>query len=28
AKKASGPLSGPFGEIVGNDYLPKATSSS
>ncbi|MEQ5838232.1 FMNH2-dependent alkanesulfonate monooxygenase [Paraburkholderia acidicola] len=24
---ASGPLSGPFGEIVGNNYLPKASES-
>ena len=27
-KTAGGPLSGPFGEIVGNNYLPKAASSS
>ncbi|AIO41647.1 alkanesulfonate monooxygenase [Burkholderia latens] len=27
AKRASGPLSGPFGEIVGNNYLPKAAQS-
>ena len=24
---ASGPLSGPFGEIVGNNYAPKASQS-
>ena len=24
---ASGPLSGPFGEIVGNNYLPKVSAS-
>ncbi|AOJ86930.1 FMNH2-dependent alkanesulfonate monooxygenase [Burkholderia sp. AW33-5] len=27
AARASGPLSGPFGEIVGNNYLPKASQS-
>ena len=27
-KVSSGPLSGPFGEIVGNNYLPKAASAS
>ncbi|RXV73724.1 alkanesulfonate monooxygenase, FMNH(2)-dependent [Burkholderia stabilis] len=27
AEKATGPLSGPFGEIVGNSYLPKASQS-
>ncbi|KVU41328.1 alkanesulfonate monooxygenase [Burkholderia ubonensis] len=27
ASKATGPLSGPFGEIVGNNYLPKASQS-
>ncbi|MBJ9966745.1 FMNH2-dependent alkanesulfonate monooxygenase [Burkholderia seminalis] len=27
AEKATGPLSGPFGEIVGNNYLPKAAQS-
>ncbi|MDR0243236.1 MAG: FMNH2-dependent alkanesulfonate monooxygenase [Burkholderia sp.] len=27
AEKATGPLSGPFGEIVGNNYLPKASQS-
>ncbi|RQR50119.1 alkanesulfonate monooxygenase, FMNH(2)-dependent [Burkholderia sp. Bp9125] len=27
AAKATGPLSGPFGEIVGNSYLPKASQS-
>ncbi|MFP3501909.1 FMNH2-dependent alkanesulfonate monooxygenase [Burkholderia sp. SIMBA_062] len=27
AKRPSGPLSGPFGEIVGNNYLPKASQS-
>ncbi|AXK65401.1 FMNH2-dependent alkanesulfonate monooxygenase [Burkholderia sp. IDO3] len=27
AEKATGPLSGPFGEIVGNNYLPKAGQS-
>ena len=27
AAKATGPLSGPFGEIVGNSYLPKAAQS-
>ncbi|WP_193098280.1 FMNH2-dependent alkanesulfonate monooxygenase [Burkholderia sp. Z1] len=26
-EKATGPLSGPFGEIVGNSYLPKASQS-
>jgi alkanesulfonate monooxygenase len=26
-ERASGPLSGPFGEIVGNSYLPKASQS-
>ena len=26
-ERASGPLSGPFGEIVGNNYLPKAAQS-
>jgi alkanesulfonate monooxygenase len=28
SKTSSGPLSGPFGEIVGNNYLPKAASAS
>jgi alkanesulfonate monooxygenase len=28
SKVANGPLSGPFGEIVGNSYLPKAASAS
>jgi alkanesulfonate monooxygenase len=27
ATRAAGPLSGPFGEIVGNNYLPKASQS-
>lgn len=27
AVKTAGPLSGPFGEIVGNNYLPKASQS-
>ncbi|MGU7812659.1 FMNH2-dependent alkanesulfonate monooxygenase [Burkholderia sp. AW49-1] len=27
AVRSSGPLSGPFGEIVGNNYLPKASQS-
>ncbi|RQS13241.1 FMNH2-dependent alkanesulfonate monooxygenase [Burkholderia sp. Bp8998] len=27
AARPSGPLSGPFGEIVGNNYLPKASQS-
>ncbi|KVG23986.1 FMNH2-dependent alkanesulfonate monooxygenase [Burkholderia ubonensis] len=27
ASKATGPLSGPFGEVVGNNYLPKASQS-
>lgn len=27
AQRPSGPLSGPFGEIVGNNYLPKASQS-
>ncbi|WP_321851755.1 FMNH2-dependent alkanesulfonate monooxygenase [Burkholderia diffusa] len=27
AARSSGPLSGPFGEIVGNNYLPKASQS-
>jgi len=27
AKRGNGPLSGPFGEIVGNNYLPKASQS-
>ncbi|CAB3805093.1 Methanesulfonate monooxygenase [Paraburkholderia ultramafica] len=27
-KTSNGPLSGPFGEIVGNNYLPKAASAS
>ncbi|WP_065500142.1 MULTISPECIES: FMNH2-dependent alkanesulfonate monooxygenase [Burkholderia cepacia complex] len=27
AKRPAGPLSGPFGEIVGNSYLPKASQS-
>jgi alkanesulfonate monooxygenase len=27
ATKAAGPLSGPFGEVVGNNYLPKAAQS-
>ncbi|MXN73509.1 FMNH2-dependent alkanesulfonate monooxygenase [Burkholderia sp. 4701] len=27
AAKATGPLSGPFGEVVGNSYLPKASQS-
>ncbi|AOJ21649.1 FMNH2-dependent alkanesulfonate monooxygenase [Burkholderia cenocepacia] len=27
AEKATGPLSGPFGEIVGNNYLPKTSQS-
>lgn len=27
AKNASGPLSGPFGEVVGNHYLPKVSQS-
>ncbi|AXF22245.1 alkanesulfonate monooxygenase, FMNH(2)-dependent [Burkholderia pyrrocinia] len=27
AERATGPLSGPFGEIVGNSYLPKASQS-
>ena len=27
-KIADGPLSGPFGEIVGNNYLPQAASAS
>jgi alkanesulfonate monooxygenase len=28
SKTSNGPLSGPFGEIVGNNYLPKAASAS
>jgi alkanesulfonate monooxygenase len=28
SKTSDGPLSGPFGEIVGNNYLPKAASAS
>jgi alkanesulfonate monooxygenase len=27
SKRANGPLSGPFGEIVGNNYVPKASQS-
>ncbi|MBB3002518.1 FMNH2-dependent alkanesulfonate monooxygenase [Paraburkholderia tropica] len=27
AKQSDGPLSGPFGEVVGNHYLPKASQS-
>jgi alkanesulfonate monooxygenase len=27
AKSVGGPLSGPFGEVVGNQYLPKASQS-
>lgn len=27
AKRADGPLSGPFGEVVGNQYLPRASQS-